>query len=373
MTFARKLLSDSQEQADCKFLLPEDNVKIGDLIAAKEVVRRHPHPNVETDVIEIHPCTEEGKVTLETQLKSQAQGTDFFSDFFDQVQLCASLKNVEMFDIMRCSPKMGYAYTEIGGKRTHIFGTGKIIMRRADDREDALNTFSKISRVLLPARICSCGNVLADCFGGACDECPEKTCAAMQGLNEEGNMDKKATVLDYMNASENTGSSILEKNFELLDEIVGEIKKIDDTLLKDEDQEQKNEEIIEENVKTLKINCTQVILEKESNDIIIALAQLGCARDLIRAKDGFVALEKIDADERYKIAKEILFDAYSAFDKRDLKLSQAVKERYEKFKSSFVPDSSSVWTFKIATNGFYISRILGKSVPDVGYLDIHKI
>lgn len=376
MTFARKIITDSQKPEECRFLSSENLAKIMEMISAKEVVRKHPHPNEDRDLIEIHPCTEDGKVTLETQLKSKAQGTDFFSDFFDNYQLCASLEEIDVFDGMKCSPKMGYAFAEIKGKRTHIFGTGKIVMRRAENREDALNTFTKISRLLLPARICSCGNILVDCFAGACGNCSTRNCAAIQAINEDEIDHDTTTLKEYIRAfkDKNPPSSKLIDNFELIGDIIGELKKIDDYLCKGEHEISESEKKIDEIVKKLNKNCIQEIYTDENGtNAIIALTQYGLGRDMRRVKDGFVNLENENIDELYKIAKDIFFEAYDAFYQLDMKKSVNIGEKYDEFMSSFDPNSKSIWIFKIATNGFYISRILGKPVSEHGLSDMVKV
>ena len=84
MTFARKILLDIQKSVDCHFLSTDDLQKINE-ITQEEVIRKHPHPNENEDIIEINPCTEDGYVTLETQLRSKIMARDLFSDFFDHI------------------------------------------------------------------------------------------------------------------------------------------------------------------------------------------------------------------------------------------------------------------------------------------------
>ena len=339
------------------------------MIPEKEMEKKHPHLNIDEDVIEIHPCTENGKVTLETQLKPKFGDSNFFNDFFDQIQLCTSLSEVDMFDTMNCSSKMGYALLEFKGKRTHIFKTGRIIMRRADNREDALATFSKISKALLPAKICSCGNMLADCFGGACEFCSKNVCAALPDIFEAKEVGDNSgiTLGDILVDIDKHGNDKLSGNFKGLRDIVNEIRKIHD--------EQKNDKVIDKQTSKDKIdeivskinhNCTKTILENEGQiQTIIALIQYGLGRDLIRVRDGLLSLELKNLGEGYEIATELFFNAYDAFERRDIKGAMDVEARYKEFISSLELNSSSMGVAKIATNGFYISRILGIPVPDV--------
>jgi hypothetical protein len=357
MTFARRILLNAQKPGECSFVSQDNLEKIKGIASQEKVVRNRPHPNVNENVIEIHPCTEDGKVTLETQLKSMVNMDDLFSDFFDQYHLCDALKNVEMFDRMNCSPKMGYAYIELGGKRAHIFKTGKIIMRKADDREDALGTLTRFSRLTLPARICACGNILADCFAGACHQCYVDSCAALMEDLGVGKDDGRTTIGELL--KEHNGGTSLAQNFERLTSMVGEIRKIDDALGKDIDDYGKK---IDDILSKVKKTCIGNILEnKDPKSTIVALAQYGLARDLKRVRDSLLSLGE-ENDKLREDAMNILFDAYDAFNGRDEKDMKAIWKRYEEYMSKLELNPSTVGAAKIATNGFYISRILGKAV-----------
>jgi hypothetical protein len=369
MGLARNILSKVQKPEECIFLSPENLMKIKDMIPEKEVERKHPHPNVGKDIIEIHPCTENGKVTLETQLKSKIPGKDLYSDFFDQIQMCANLSEVAMFTKMNCSPKMGYALVEIGGKRTHIFKTGKIIMRRADNKEDALSTFSKISSVLLPARICSCGNMLADCLGGGCGACQENVCSDLFDILGMGDLDKVPciTIKNVLMDMDTITQEKLKDNFNLLKGIVSEIREIHKKKgTKDREDKQSIKEKIDEMAFKIQKNCLEIMLENtEGIDTIIALTQYGLVRNLIRARDGFLELDLKGEMKIYDQAAELFFEAYDAFERKDKSDSQAMEKRYREIIASSNRNPTFAQVAKIATNGFYISRILGIPVPDV--------
>ena len=369
MTFARKILLEAQKPEDCSFVSKGNLEKIKGGLAEKRPSRKHPHPNLGQDIIEIHPCTEDGKVTLETQLRARAKKNDIYSDLFDQYHMCSSLSETEMFEKVNCSPKMGYALVEIKGKRAHIFKTGKIIMRRADNREDALKTLMKISKVLLPARICSCSNILVDCFAGCCDDCTDEECSALLDhlvVTESGN-EGNTVIADVLGANDTEPDLKLMDNFKALREIVNEIRKIDDVLRNGNlDNRKWYSDKIDEIVSGVNRCCMENILKNRGiKNTIIALTQYGLGRDLIRARGGFLSLNIESNDGLFERAKELFFDAYGAFEGRDINGSRAISERYRKIISDWDANSSTVGTVKIATNGFYISRILGKPVPQL--------
>jgi ArsR family metal-binding transcriptional regulator len=367
MTFARRILHDIQKPKECQFLTDDNIKKINEITSEPDAIRKHPHPNQDEEIIEINPCTEDGFVTLETQLKSRVMKQDLYGDFFDQFQMCLSLSEIDAFDSMNCSSKMGYALAEIKGKRTHIFKTGKIIMRRADDKEDALNTLAIISKMLTPARLCSCNNTLVDCFGGACKICAEGECAALIDATdiEEGYKGEGYTLEQILINIDMSNNPHLEENFKLLDDIVFEIHKIhEDILSQNEIDVDSNAKTIGELLKKIKRNCTEHLLSTtEIKSSLVALTQYGITCDLMRANEAILNLKDHKDDPLYEKAVDILFDAYSAFSKKDIEKTNDIQNNYSELLRAWKEDNGPIDIVKIAANGFYISRVLGKPVP----------
>lgn len=106
----------------------------------------------ERQTIEVNPCTEDGKVTLESILKNEA-GVERRKPYFDSVKMCETLRKIKDFSKVRCSSEMGYAIIEYEDKRIHVFKEGKIVIRRAKDRDDAVRTLQMMSRILTEALI----------------------------------------------------------------------------------------------------------------------------------------------------------------------------------------------------------------------------
>jgi ArsR family metal-binding transcriptional regulator len=367
MTFARKILMDVQKPIDCQFLEMENLKKVEDILSEPEVERKRPHPNEDEEIIEISPCTEDGFVTLETQLRSKIMVRDLFSDFFDQYQLCISLSEVDDFDSMNCSSKMGYALVENKGKRTHVFKTGRIIMRRADDRKDALHTLGHISRMLMPARLCSCQNTLVDCFGGACDNCIDGECAALIDATEaDKEYPKKGyTIGELLKEMDKTVNEKIKDNFSLIGSIVSELQKIHEGIKNQEKLEPDTYiKPAEELATKISKNCMEILrAENDLKETMVALVQYGIARDLIRARDGLLSLTDPGDMEMFSKVTKLLFDAYSSFEKRDIERLQEIQKEYTEFLTDIKGKSAPFGLIKVAANGFYISRILGKPVP----------
>jgi len=127
-------------------------------------------PVVGPDIIEIQPCTEEGLVTLEAKLGGKEE-----RDFFDPALLCRYINATPLFSRQRCSAEMGYGVAERKGRNVHAFKTGKVIVRRAEGKEMALEHLHFISRSLWPALKVRGGAALVDCLAseGGCPAFPK--------------------------------------------------------------------------------------------------------------------------------------------------------------------------------------------------------
>jgi hypothetical protein len=130
------------------------------------------------DIIEIQPCTEEGLVTLEAKL-----GGNDEREILDPVILCRCLDASPAFDRPRCSAEMGYGMLEKDGRKIHAFKTGKVIIRRAEGREQALAHLRLVSRTIWPAVRVDGGEALVLCLAS------EKGCASFPApLADGGNL-----------------------------------------------------------------------------------------------------------------------------------------------------------------------------------------
>jgi len=126
-------------------------------------------------IIEIQPCTEEGLVTLEAKLGGSDE-----QEILDPVLLCRYLNATPVFERPRCSPEMGYGMLEKDGRKIHAFKTGKVIVRRAEGREQALANLRLVSRTIWPAMKVNGGNALVACLAS------EKGCAVFLAPPADG-------------------------------------------------------------------------------------------------------------------------------------------------------------------------------------------
>jgi len=104
----------------------------------------------ESGITYIHPCvSEKGKVMAEARLDRGPEGSvDLKYGFFDPYMMCYIIKNCGFFKDVKCSSKLGIAKIEHEGKTIIINQNGKIDVRKAVSREDALETVRFVSRTL---------------------------------------------------------------------------------------------------------------------------------------------------------------------------------------------------------------------------------
>jgi hypothetical protein len=145
------------------------------------------------DIIEIQPCTEEGLVTLEAKLGGKEE-----REMLDPVILCRCLNASPVFDRPRCSAEMGYGMLEKDGRKIHAFKTGKVIIRRAEGREQALGHLRLVSRTIWPAMRIGGGEALVACLAS------EKGCASFPAPPADGG--ELATVRTFSAALEGARS-----------------------------------------------------------------------------------------------------------------------------------------------------------------------
>jgi len=91
----------------------------------------------------IQPCiSEKGKIMAEAQLECGQKGR-----FFDKEKMCKVLQN-SLFKDVKCSKNLGVAKVEYKNKTIILNHKGKIDVRKAWDKEDALATIKLMAKVL---------------------------------------------------------------------------------------------------------------------------------------------------------------------------------------------------------------------------------
>lgn len=325
--------------------------------------------NEDTDrskiTFKIHPCTEEGYVTIEAKLYLGSPFGRPGEDFFDTKQMCASLKRIRFLDSLRCSEEMGYALAEWEGKRIHVFKGGKIIIRRAKDEEDAKKTLDIVGRTLWGTIPCSCGKPLVYCASGACTECSGKVCAIHASppfveIPKSTSEIRGGEVFDYIQKVETKG--LFLEAFEKLGDFVSVVKELDGKLVKKDfsnvdSMVKKAESIVEE---ACQAGSKFIIETSDDHQAALGIIFLGMAEDLWTMLDAMVLVKDVGFKlEEYELARDIAFDSYEAFQNNDETKAHEIVKRFKEFMRKKHPKP----VIEIARSGFHIARMVTKPFP----------
>ncbi len=314
---------------------------------------------------QIHPCTEDGLVTIEAKLYLGSPFGRPGEDFFDTKQMCSALNRLWFLDSLRCSEEMGYALAEWDDKRIHVFKGGKIIIRRAKDDDDAKKTLGIFGRTLWATIPCSCGEPLIHCASGACDECADKICEIhayppFVELPGSTSQIEGGDVFEFIGNVESSDHYL--KAFEKLDEYVSILKEIDGKMVEKDFTDL--DSFIERADELMEEACaagTKFIIESpKDHHAALGIVFLGMAEDLWALMDAMQLMTHVGYEvEEYKDARDIAFDAYDAFVSND---TDKVTEVIERF-NGFMREKHSKPAIVIARTGHHMARMTKKPFP----------
>jgi len=340
----------------------------------------------ETGVTYIHPCiSEAGKVTAEARLTSGPEGAvDLKYGFYDPIQLCTMLNMAGFFEDVRCSPSLGIGRVTVDDKTILIYKDGRINVRRAKDREDAVQTIRLVSRSLWGAIICSCcGNAGVDCASGGCEDCVTRVCPVIGGgppdptVTSRGPIQQTtaSTIFDRVKALET--KRYFEEGVRQLDEAFEIFREASLKFLEKQVVDKPALKSIGEKIAQVNKSAIKFIVETPSvYDAAIGLILSGVAMDLTRMVNGLeIVMSSKEAlspklKEFFFEAVSIATEAYHNFRTVDFEKAKRIADRYAKFRKEWteafrkMPEKEVLAGIeKISVNGFYISRLLVKPLP----------
>jgi len=339
----------------------------------------------ETGVTYIHPCVSEaGRVAAESKLSSGPEGTvDLKFGFFDPMMICWALNAAGLFTDVRCSPNLGVARVNIGDKTVMVSKDGRINVRRARDKKDAVETIRLISRSLWGAIICSCcGNAGVDCASGGCEDCLTRVCPVIAGGppdptgSKPGPTEQTTASTIFDRAKALPTSSYFDEGSERLDEALEIVMEIGERMLKGSPDMKLIERARQKISEVNKLAIRFVVETPRVQDATIGLILAGVALDVNRMAEAvnMLAQQKTLISNELKNllrrAVEVATEAYWAY--REVNADQAKRaiDKYTTFRKKWTDafrESSEkealVAVEKLAVNGFYIARLLTKPLP----------
>ena len=340
----------------------------------------------DTSITYIHPCiSETGKVTAEARLTTSPEGTvDLKYGFYDPIQLCMMLNMTGFFEDIRCSPNLGVGRVTVDDKTVLIYKDGRINVRRAKDKEDAIQTIRLVSRSLWGAIICSyCGNAGVDCASGGCEDCITRVCPVISGgppdptATSRGSIQQTtvSTIFDRVKTLET--KRYFEEGLKQLDDAFDVFEKASLKFLEERVFDSSALKAIEDKIAKVNKLAIKFIVETPGvYDAAIGLILSGVAIDLTRVADGLKIVSSSkkalspNLKELFSEAVAIATEAYHAFRAVDFEKAKRTADRYttfrkrwkEAFKEMLEKDVLT-GIEKIAVNGLYISRLLAKPLP----------
>jgi len=171
--FARKLRAKEAEPGHCPYLSSGKHSGKRQEIHAAQAENGELPANEQEHISEAKPCaTGATKSMVEIPFKADSKYL-----FFDISVLEENLMALGGFSPLKASENFGVARLTHDGKEIEVYASGKVTVRKANSREDAISAFNSLSKALWASRICpSCASPVADCAAGACLECTSKPC-----------------------------------------------------------------------------------------------------------------------------------------------------------------------------------------------------
>jgi ArsR family metal-binding transcriptional regulator len=387
-TLARKISRDIQAVEECPLITPENQNRIHQLIDSNIPKPENKTESVngyyDEEILEITPCAEYGRVTLEAHL---TRPNNSVFDLFDSCDMCLSFSNIKSLENVKCSLEMGYGLAEKDDRRIHVFKTGKIMIRRAMDRTDAMNTMKLITSSLGPSIICSCGNSLADCLSGGCEDCYSSIDDGQRWLFGSHEYSVKPAgellkpIFEHFKVHQDKSEippygkeedmKLLALAWQTLNRLTQNLVALDSFVKANKFEELESyRDTLYENLREVSKYSNQLLVkELDHKPNTEALIFLGLIKNLRRIIDAFLSFKDKpktpDWSQFYPVASSILFDGIKSFYFNDDTLAEAVRENFNKNVSNWQEVLKAknypldlVNLYKIAINGYNISRIM---------------
>ncbi|MFX0162317.1 MAG: (Fe-S)-binding protein [Candidatus Hodarchaeota archaeon] len=389
-TLARRIITDLQQPKDCGFLSKENLEKITGLLnEMKEYVEKttfNEEKEGEVEFVKIEPCAEYGRVTLEGQLPKPRRSP--FEDLYDMIDLGFLLEGATFLKNIRSSFSLGYALAQYEDSKVHIFKTGKIVMRRIENQEIAMQLFRNLSRILWGSVICKCGNSGIDCVGGGCFHCHDEVCPFLiWGLEKKKSYSTEPGYSLINKADKSDFNELFSEGKNRLDEMVKIFESALKTIEKEGEEKGKNrmikaeiKESFWEKLQSLfnslrDVSCQLLIEAKEDYGAVLGLILLGIGQNLKRANEGLLSLENDVNKDLLKSSSEIFLEGYKVFETGNKTKANNLESQFETFFNNWKKDYAKTKKdenlngkilanlLKIAINGYFTSKMITRILP----------
>lgn len=161
--FARRLAVGEEKAEKCTYMGQDAALKAGALLKAGVEIYRKPPPREE--LLIIRPCQHDArKVMTESRIGDEAK-----YGIIDPFEMCKLAKKCALFNNQKCSEKLGIATFQYGNTEVVLYDNGKINIKQADNKEEAIKAIATADKIFRAAYLCpECGGSATDCAKGFC-------------------------------------------------------------------------------------------------------------------------------------------------------------------------------------------------------------
>jgi len=162
--YARRLLVGEERLEKCRYLSTAEMGKVKTLL--KEGVETHRKLPAQDELFVVQPCLSNSKkIMVDSRI-----GVETKYGVMDTFEMCRLTRNCALFTKQKCSEKLGIATFEFENKEIVVYDNGKISIKQADSREDALAAIMAVEKLLYGSFLCpDCGGSAIDCAKGFCN------------------------------------------------------------------------------------------------------------------------------------------------------------------------------------------------------------
>lgn len=166
--FARRLATGEETPEECSYMNVEAAEKVRALLKEGIEICRKPPP--QDELLVIQPCTSNPKKVM----TGGRIGRETRYGILDSIEMCRLARKSALLKNQKVSEKLGIATFRHENTEVSLYDNGKISIKEADTREDALKAIAAADRIFRAAYICpTCGGSAIDCAKGFC-KCDQK-------------------------------------------------------------------------------------------------------------------------------------------------------------------------------------------------------
>ncbi len=331
--FARKLHAGEESAEQCPYLRIGRHARAMREIESIQRESRPQQKRLLEEFLEVKSCTADRQGTVfELQLHTESK-----YPYFDLELLESALLELNGACLVKSEHDM--IRFQYKGKEILIQEEGRLEIEKAENREDAVNTFNALSKLLWFSRICpECASPAVDCAAGACIECADSACPVI----EQGPKRIEWT-------------EMRKPDIEAFNRALQKIRQLQDAVIYRQDISKPLKEC-----RTATINLLEESSDKEAG---VAFILYGISRNL----------ERMSKTKFTSPLREIVRETLEAFNAADTQRAlTAVKSFEGAFRVNPSSQEETLETMRVENNCRYISRVLmraGQPAQGLSYIN----